>query len=313
MNQDTRIYIAGCGGMLGAAVYRQFSAVASVEATDIDVNESWLTFGDVRDYDAIRESVLNFRPALIVNLAAHTDMEYCERNAQDAWLTNAFGSENLAVVANELNVPYVYISTAGIFGGEKAEFNDYDDPLPLSVYAKSKYAGERFVREHVSRFYVVRAGWMMGGGPRKDKKFVNKIYKQLAAGARELFAVDDKAGTPSYTEDFARGLLALVQSGRYGVYNQVCEGSASRYDVAVELVRCLGLQDQVKVTPVSSEWFKSEYFAPRPASERLVCLKLRALGLYLMRHWKVSLAEYAGQFPPLCSAANATRTKGSAV
>src|SRR5689334_23241108 len=218
ISRSTRVYIAGCGGMLGDAVYRQFSSVCEVKATDIDVNAAWLSHADVRDFKAIRESVLGFKPALIVNLAALTDMEFCERNAENAWLTNAFGAENLGVIANELRVPLVYISTAGIFGGEKAEFNDYDDPLPLSIYARSKYAGEKFCREYVARSYVVRAGWMMGGGPAKDKKFINKIYKQLAAGNQELYAVDDKAGTPSYTEDFARGLLRLVATDRYGVY-----------------------------------------------------------------------------------------------
>ncbi len=296
ITRSTRVYIAGCGGMLGDAVYRQFSSACTVKATDIDVNAPWLNHADVRDFHAIRQSIVSFQPHLIINLAALTDMEYCERNPENAWLTNAFGAENLGVIANELAVPLIYISTAGIFGGEKTEFNDYDDPCPLSIYAKSKYAGETFCREYVSRSYIVRAGWMMGGGPAKDKKFINKIYKQLAAGSTEIYAVDDKAGTPSYTEDFARGLLRLIATDRYGVYNQVCEGSASRFDVAVEFVRCLGLKDSIQVHRASSERFQKEYFAPRPASERLLCLKLKALGIYVMRDWRVSLAEYAQQF-----------------
>jgi dTDP-4-dehydrorhamnose reductase len=283
--------------MLGAAVYKVFSSIAAVKATDIVTGEAWLGHGDVRDYSEIRRSIIDFKPTLIINLAALTDMEHCERDAENAWLTNAAGAENLGVVANELGTPIIYISTAGIFGGEKESFNDFDDPCPLSIYAKSKYAGERFMREYVSKSYVVRAGWMMGGGPGKDKKFVNKIYKQLAAGAQEICAVDDKAGTPSYTQDFALGLAKIAASGRFGVYNQVCEGSASRYDVACEFVKCLGLSERVKVTRVKSEYFSKEYFALRPVSERLICMKLKALGLYVMRDWRICLEEYAKEFP----------------
>lgn len=296
VDKNTKVYIAGCGGMLGEAVYRAFSRRATVKATDIDVNEPWLEYADVRGYQEMRQSVLDFSPDLIINLAALTDMEECEVEADNAWLTNALGTENLALLANELDVPLVYISTAGIFGGEKEAFNDFDTPNPLSVYAKSKFAGERFVREHVRRYFVVRAGWMMGGGPKKDKKFINKIYKQIKAGAKVLKVVDDKLGTPTYTRDFADGLLALAESGLYGVYNQACGGAGSRYEVAHEFVRLLGLRKKVSIVKVDSDFFKAEYFSPRPASEILVDMKLDARGLNRMRDWRAALAEYAAEF-----------------
>lgn len=296
IDNNTKVYIAGCGGMLGEAVYQAFSQRATVKATDIDLNAPWLEYADVRSYQEMRQSVLEFGPDLIINLAALTDMEECEVEADNAWLTNALGAENLALLANELDVPLIYISTAGIFGGEKETFNDFDTPNPLSVYAKSKYAGELFVREHVRRYHVVRAGWMMGGGPAKDKKFVNKIYKQIKAGAKVLRVVDDKLGTPTYTRDFAAGLLALAESGLYGVYNQACGGAGSRYEVAQEFVRLLGLRKKVSVVKVGSDFFKAEYFSPRPASEILVDMKLDARGLNRMRDWRTALAEYAEEF-----------------
>ena len=296
IDKSTKIYIAGCGGMLGAAVYQVFSRVATVYATDIDLNENWLTHADVRDFDVIDRSIRSFQPDAIINLAAMTDMERCEREQDNAWRTNALGAENVALVAGALDVPHVYISTAGIFGGEKEFFNDFDTPNPLSIYAKSKYAGEMFVKQHLRKHYVVRAGWMMGGGPRKDKKFINKIYRQIAAGKTELAVVDDKLGTPTYTVDFAQGLRTLLESDLYGSYNQVCPGSCSRYDVAVRLVEHLGLASRIKVNRVSSDHFKEEYFAVRPASEKLVNMKLAARNLLVMRDWEVCLAEYAQVF-----------------
>lgn len=295
-NKGTKIYIAGCGGMLGQAVYRVFSDVGVVKATDIDVNEPWLEYADVRDYHGIEESIKRFMPDLIINLAAKTDMEECEREQENAWLTNALGAENIALLSEKLGVPYIYISTAGIFDGEQEFFNDFDVPNPLSIYAKSKYAGEVFTKQHVRKHYIVRPGWMMGGGPRKDKKFVNKIYKQIIDGAKQLNVVDDKFGTPTFTHDFALGLLKLAESDLYGVYNQVCGGSCSRFDVAVEFVRLLGLAEKVKINKVPSDFFQQEYFAPRPRSEKLVNMKLNARGLNVMRDWKICLQEYSKEF-----------------
>ncbi len=298
IKKTTRVYVAGCGGMLGEAVYELFGERATVLATDIDLNEPWLERADVRDFAGLERSVRAFRPDAIVNLAALTDLEYCEKNVEDSFLTNGLGAENLGLIAARLDVPYVYISTAGIFGGEKEFYTDFDQPNPLCYYAKSKYYGENYVRNSVPKHYVVRAGWMMGGGPRKDKKFVNKIYQQLCAGKTTLHVVDDKLGTPTYTVDFARGLLRLLESDLYGLYNQVCGGSCSRHDVAVEFVRLLGLEGRVRVERVSSDYFKHEYFAPRPASEKLVATKLDARGLNVMRDWRVCLAEYARRFEP---------------
>jgi len=296
ITESTKVYIAGCGGMLGRAVYEVFNSKCIVKATDIDLNIDWLEYADVRDYNDINKSIAAFSPDIIINLAALTDLEHCEKNQEDSWLTNALGTENIAIIAKRLNIPMVYISTAGIFDGEQDVYNDFDAPNPLGIYAKSKYYGEVFVKTHLEKFFIFRAGWMMGGGPSKDKKFVNKIYKQIKSGSQELFVVEDKLGTPTYTKSFAQGIFNLVETDLYGLYNQVCGGDCSRYDAAVEFVNLLGLTEQVKVTKVSSEYFKNEYFAPRPASEKLVNMKLDARGVNFMPHWKDALSEYAEEY-----------------
>lgn len=296
ITQESRIFIAGCGGMLGESFYGKLAPVSQVLATDIDLNEPWLSYADVREYEKTSKLIRDFKPEIIINLAALTDMEFCERNPEGAWLTNGLGAENLGLIAAKLDAVYVYISTAGIFDGKQETYTDFDQPNPLSYYAKSKYYGELYACRNVPRHYVVRAGWMMGGGPKKDKKFINKIYKQILSGSRHLNVVRDKAGTPTYTWDFATGIQKLIESDLYGVYNQVCEGPATRYEVAVEFVRLLGLFDVVHVNDVSSDFFREEYFAPRPASEKLVNIKLAARGLNIMRHWRECLREYSSAF-----------------
>lgn len=297
MKINQRVLIAGCGGMLGEAVYDVFNKnYEHVLATDIDLNRPWLSYMDVRELSQCEKVFEDFKPDVVLHLAALTDLEYCELNNENSWLTNALGTENMALLAEKNNCQMVYISTAGIFGGEQEVFTDFDKPNPLSHYAKSKYYGERFVLERVSKIYVFRAGWMMGGGIDKDKKFINKLYKQIVAGKKEMFVVDDKLGTPTYTYDFANSIFKVLQTGYFGLYNQVCDGSCSRYDVAVELIKLMGLENEIKVTKVDSSYFKEEYFAPRPYSEKLVNLKLNKRGINFMRDWKVCLNEYAQVF-----------------
>ena len=288
--------MAGCGGMLGEAFHRVFGRSADVKCTDIDVNEPWLSHLDFRDFHAYRSDVREFQPNLLFHLGAHTDLEYCETHPDDAYATNTLAVENAVHIANELNIPLLYISTAGIFDGAKECYDDWDLPNPLGHYARSKYAGERYVTANCRRHLVCRAGWMMGGGPRKDKKFIQKLIRQLKDGNRELRIVDDKLGTPTYTHDFARNVDLLLASGFWGVYNMVCSGVTSRLEVAQYLVRALGLEGDVTITPVSSDFFAKEYFAARPASERLLTSKLDLRGLNIMRDWRACLDEYLAEY-----------------
>lgn len=287
-----RIYVAGCGGMLGEAFYKQFNSDFILKCTDKDVNESWLSFLDFRDFDAYRKDVFDFKPDYLFHLGAYTDLEFCELNADETYNTNTLAVENAVFIANSLDIPLLYISTAGIFDGMKESYDDWDTPNPLGVYARSKYMGERYVVENTKRYLVCRAGWMMGAGPGKDKKFIQKIMKQLKEGKKELYIVNDKDGTPTFTHDFARNVKILLEKEYWGLYNMVCGGQTSRLEVAGELLRILRMENKIKITPVESDYFKNEYFAERPPCERLMNKKLNIRNINLMRDWKVALKEY---------------------
>lgn len=278
--------------MLGEAFYLQFKDDHIIKCTDKDVNAPWLSFLDFRDFDAYKKDVTDFNPDYLFHLGAYTDLEFCELNPDETYKTNTLTVENAVYIANQLDIPVLYISTAGIFDGTKELYDDWDQPNPLGVYARSKYMGERYVVENAKRFLVCRAGWMMGAGPAKDKKFIQKLMKQLKEGRNELFIVDDKDGTPTFTHDFARNVKALIQKEYWGLYNMVCGGQTSRFEVAKELLEILRIKDKVKLTAVSSDYFKDIYFAQRPPCERLMNRKLNIRNLNLMRDWKVSLREY---------------------
>ena len=290
-----RIYMAGAGGMLGEAFYQVFRDEHELRCSDKDVNADWLSFLDFRDREAYRREVLDFRPDALFHLGAHTSLELCEQDPDDAYVTNTLAVENAVHLANELDIPLLYISTAGIFDGAQDTYDDWDRPNPLGHYARSKYMGELFVTQNCRKHLVCRAGWMMGGGPAKDKKFVQKLMRQLKEGRRELHVVDDKLGTPTYTIDFARNVQLLLQTQLWGVYNLICAGVTSRLEVATHLVELLGVSEKVRITPVGSDYFQAEYFAQRPASERLIPKKLQLRGLYRMRDWRECLSEYLAE------------------
>jgi len=291
-----KIFIAGCGGMLGEAFYRQFNLEYEIKCTDKDVNTPWLSYLDIRDFDEYKKQVKDFSPDYLFHLGAYTDLEFCEQNADETYLTNTLSVENAVYLANELDIPLLYIGTAGIFDGKKDLYDDWDSPNPLGVYARAKYMGERFVVENARRYLVCRAGWMMGAGPNKDKKFIQKIMKQLKDGKQELFIVNDKDGTPTYTQDFAKNVKFLIQKEYWGLYNMVCGGQTSRLEVTEELLDILGFKDIVKINVVTSEYFKAIYFAERPPCERLENRKLIIRGVNLMRDWKLALREYIGEY-----------------
>src|SRR5215217_4932012 len=107
-----RIYIAGAGGMLGEAFYRIFKDSYDIRCTDKDVNEKWLDFLDFRNFEAYRKDVEEFKPDYLFHLGALTDLEYCELNQDDAYISNTTSVENAVFIANTLNIPLLYISTA---------------------------------------------------------------------------------------------------------------------------------------------------------------------------------------------------------
>jgi len=287
-----KIFMSGCGGMLGDAFYNVFKENYELKCTDIDLNADWLEYLDFRNLEEYSKSVNKFKPDYLFHLGAYTDLEYCEENIEDTYSTNTISVENAVFIANKINIPILYISTAGIFDGSKDVYDDWDQPNPLCHYARSKYAGEKFVIQQARFPIVLRAGWMMGGGPNKDKKFVSKVLKQIKDGKNTLNVVDDKLGTPTYTFDFAENAKIILENQIWGLYNLVCQGTTGRYEVAQEILSILNLETKIQLNKVDSSYFKDEYYAPRPPSERLINKKLQLRGLDKMRDWKVCLKEY---------------------
>lgn len=294
MNKYKKVFIAGANGMLGTTL-QQLIDTSNYMLTDKDVSDS-IEYCDIRDLEHTSKLIKQYQPDIILNFAALVDLEYCEQEKDDCYLTNTIAAIHLMNLAKDLNIPYVFISTAGIFGNDKEFYTEQDKPLPLSAYGKSKYYTEQLLsNQDYSKYYIFRAGWMMGAGPDKDKKFVNKLMKQINSGVTELYVVDDKLGVPTYTVDFANSIIRHIEEELpYGLYNMVSQGEASRYETAVAINEHLNLG--LTIHKVDSNYFQTEYFAPRPYSEKLINKSLDDLGRNYMRNWKVCLHEYLDEF-----------------
>ena len=280
-----RILVTGAGGMVGSYVPSVFG---DLELTLTDVVPEVAQM-DVADPEAVMRAVVDAQPDVVLHLAAATDVDQCEKDHDLAFRVNAIGTQNVALATRAVGAELVYISTAGVFDGEKHEpYTEFDDPAPGNVYGHSKLAGERVVSTLLDRFYIVRAGWMIGGGA-KDKKFVGKIVSQIEEGQTELRAVDDKFGSPTYARDLLEGIRRLLQTGYSGLYHMVNGGCCSRYDVAVEIRSILG-RPEIQIEPVSSAHFPLP--APRVRSEAMRNYKLELLGLEPQRSWQEALRAY---------------------
>jgi dTDP-4-dehydrorhamnose reductase len=290
MTHFKKIFIAGANGMLGTTL-QNITDTSDYLLTDKEIGDN-ITFCDIRDLAHTSQVINEFNPDIILNFAALVDLEYCEIEKDDCYLTNTIAAIHLFNLAKDRNIPYVFISTAGIFGNDKEFYTEQDTPYPLSAYGKSKYYTEQLLQnQQYEKYWIFRAGWMMGGGRAKDKKFVNKILKQIESGAKELFVVDDKLGVPTYTKDFAQSILNHINEDLpYGLYNMVSQGEASRYDTAVAINEYLNLG--LTINKVDSNHFAVDYFAPRPYSEKLINKSLNDLDRNYMRNWKVCLHEY---------------------
>lgn len=284
-----KIVVTGSSGMLGSSVMAHLKASAH-DAVGVDLlHPDAASRLDVSDWEAVRAFAPLRDCGLLLHLAAATDVDRCEKEPDLAYRANALAPELLARVCAERGIPMVQVSTGAVFAGnpKRESYSEYDSPAPMSVYGWSKLRGEEAVRERHARHFIVRAGWMMGGAT-EDKKFVGKIAAQLLEGKRKLMAVSDKRGSPTYTLDFARNLMTLVESGQYGTYHMANHGTCSRDEMARKIASFLGVDAVVE--PVPSSYFPLP--AHRPDSECLRNLKLELLGLDRMPHWEKSLEDY---------------------
>ena len=274
-----KVLITGSKGQLGLEISKQLKDNSGYEVILTDRNK--LNIIDINDVNNI---ILSNKPDVVINCAAHTAVDLCETDVENAYKINAIGPRNLAIACEKVGAKLVQVSTDYVFDGKGVRpYREDDITCPNSIYGTSKLMGENFVKEFCSKYFIVRTAWLYGEG----NNFVRTMLK-LAETNQELNVVNDQFGSPTSTVDLAKAIIELMTTEYYGVYHGTCEGKCSWYDFAKKIFEIKNID--VKVNSVTSEVFKRP--APRPAYSVLDNFMLELVGLNSFRNWEDSLREY---------------------
>jgi dTDP-4-dehydrorhamnose reductase len=272
-----RIAYTGSKGLLGRALEKELGAE---ELLGLDLPEH-----DITDPFAIVQTITGFRPDVVVHGAAMTDVDGCERNPELAFRINALGTQNVALACQRSDAAMVHISTNEVFDGRLGRpYYEWDAPSPRSTYARSKVAGEFYVRSLLHQFYIVRTAWLYARG---GSNFVTKI---LAAADKHgaLRVVSDEVSAPTYAPDLAAAIARLLITGHYGVYHFTNSGICSRHEWAVKILALAG-RGHVPVQAITTDqWPRA---AEPPLYAPIVNFAGAALGITL-RPWEEAMEAY---------------------
>ncbi len=278
--------------MLARSV-REYCIACGDEAVALAHDELDIAFrGDVF------KAISGARPDTVFNCAAYTNVDGAESDTRAAHAANAIGPENLAAACKEFGATFVTISTDYVFDGTKDGFYTEDDPPnPQSVYARTKYEGERRSTAANSGSIVVRSGWIFGHG---GTNFLSRVPELVARG-QSFKAVEDAYGTATYAGDLAVRLRELAEANVTGVFHAANSGEGCSYhEFAAAVAERLG---HVPKTIGSSSDAELERPAARPRNSRLRSVRSGAVGLQPMRGWQQALQaflkEKGGRTPPI--------------
>ena len=283
-----KILVTGCNGQLGRAIRKEYAA-SDVEFINTDVVEGeGVVSLDITDVDAVLKLVRAEKPDVIINCAAHTNVDKCEEQWDLAYKINAIGPRNLSIAATEADAKMIHVSTDYVFEGNGTRpYTEFDAPNPVSAYGKTKLEGENFVKEFAKKHFILRTAWLYGDG----KNFV-KTMLALAENHDELNVVCDQVGTPTSAVELAKMIHYLEGTENYGTFHATCEGDTNWADFAEAIFKRAG--KNVKVNHVTSKQYKemNPASANRPAYSILEDYMIKLTSDFVMADWQDALVVY---------------------
>lgn len=275
-----KIIVTGCNGQLGRAVNEFYKNYTDLEFVNTDVGEL-----DITNIDKVMELAREVKPYAIINCAAHTNVDGCETDFDNAFKINALGPRNLSIAAAETGAKMVHISTDYVFDG-KSRQNPYvetDKTDPQSAYGFTKLAGENFVKDFADRYFILRTAWLYGDG----KNFA-KTMLRLSETYDKVRVVNDQFGSPTSTVELTKAINALLFTENYGLFHATCEGSCCWADFAREVFRLAGKSTVVE--GITTAEYNAP--APRPAYSILENRMLKYTTDFMFADWHDAIAEY---------------------
>jgi dTDP-4-dehydrorhamnose reductase len=291
-----RTLLIGAGGQLGTdLLVRLAGDVLPLDLPELDITRE----------DQLRRVLQDYRPDWVINSAAMTNVDGCEKAPAECFAVNTLGALVAARCAAEVEAGLVYISTDYVFGasGPRCHVYDEDDlPGPVNTYGASKLAGEHLSLAHCARTLIVRTCGLYGhaGARGKGGNFIETMLR-LGCRGTTVRVVDDQRLSPTATVDCAARIVDLLSAGARGVVHVAARDTCTWFELAREIFKLAALE--VDLRPISS----AEYGAParRPAFSALGTRRLAALGLEACRGWREMLADYMAARPRRGAPANA--------
>ena len=287
-----KVLVTGCNGQLGRAIQKEYAGDVAFILTDVAEGEG-ITSLDITDIDAVMSLVLAQKPDVIINCAALTNVDGCEKMWDLAYKINAIGPRNLAIAATAVGAKLVHVSTDYVFAGtERTPRTEFDTPDPISAYGKTKLEGEQFVRQFAEKFFILRTAWLYGDG----KNFV-KTMVRVAKTHDEVSVVCDQFGSPTSAVELAKMIHFLEGTDNYGIFHATCEGETNWADFTEAFYAKLGIT--AKVNHITSEEYAkmNPEAAKRPAYSNLDNYMLRlTTDQFAMANWEDALDVYLKDF-----------------
>lgn len=283
-----KILVTGCNGQLGRAIRKEYAnEKVTFINTDVAEGEGVIAL-DITDVDAVLALVRETEPDVIINCAAHTNVDACEKEWNLAYKINAIGPRNLSIAANEVDAKLIHVSTDYVFEGNGTRpYTEFDATNPVSAYGKTKLEGEKFVQLFADKFFIFRTAWLYGDG----KNFV-KTMLRLSETHEEVNVVCDQFGSPTSAAELARAIKYFEGTENYGVFHATCEGDTNWAEFTEEIFKRAG--KKTKVNHVTSEQYAklNPASAKRPAYSILDNYMMKLISNYKMADWKDALDEY---------------------
>jgi dTDP-4-dehydrorhamnose reductase len=269
------ILVIGCNGMLGS----DLMTLLGDRGRGVDVRDL-----DITSPESIERTLFSLKPSVVINCAASTDVDGCESNRETALRVNGEGVADLARVTRGIGARLVQISTDYVFDGAKGTpYLEEDQTAPLSVYGESKLLGEKGAATNPDHL-IVRTQWLYG---HHGRNFVETMLR-LGTEKERLTVVDDQIGSPTWTMDLSRAILALLARGCRGVYHAANSGFCSWNEFARAIFQEAGMG--VRVDPMTTEQLNRP--ARRPLYSTLDCWKLERDTGFRLQPWRDALTGY---------------------
>lgn len=278
-----KVVVTGCNGQLGRALKIELGKDDRFEYIGTDVDQV-----DITKSDELIAYIKDINPYAVVNCAAYTNVDGCEKNEDLAMKINAIGPRNLAVAAREVGAKLVHISTDYVFPGNgTSPYKEFDATSPKSAYGRTKLAGENFVKDFSDKYFMIRTAWLYGDG----KNFV-KTMLALSEKHDTIGVVDDQLGNPTSASELARAIHELLPTNEYGLYHGTCEGICSWADFTEEIFKLAGRKTAVE--HISSEEYKRRFpdSASRPAYSALDNYMFRLNTDIRFKDWHDAIRDY---------------------